>query len=172
MSALKKKYIFHNISTFLEENLLVFFFNYNHIYIEEWRIIKNELSKIKRVNTLVVKNQIGNNVIKKNTGNKTKQFEKLSTLFQGPTFLIGISCSEECIQVFNSIKKQQKLIFVGGLYQSQLINHLDVKYLLKVENRANTSLITFLQSTLYLTPITTNFLQFLFLLKCYQNNKM
>ena len=39
-------------------------------------------------------------------------------------------------------------IFVGGLYQGQLINHLDVKYLLKVEKAAYANLISTLQSTL------------------------
>jgi len=63
MSALKKKIISHNISNFREGNLLVFFFNHNHITIEEWRIIKSELSKIIQVNTLYVKNQIANKVI-------------------------------------------------------------------------------------------------------------
>jgi len=74
MSALKKKLISHNISNFLEKNLLVFFFNYNHINTEEWHVIKNQLSKIKQVNTLVVKNRIGKNVIrKKNSCKKTKR---------------------------------------------------------------------------------------------------
>jgi len=65
MSALKNKIISHNIQNFLEVNLLVLFFNYNHISIEEWRIIKSELAKIEKVSTLVVKNQIANTVIKK-----------------------------------------------------------------------------------------------------------
>lgn len=176
MSALKKKLISHNISNFLEKNLLVFFFNYNHINTEEWHVIKNQLSKIKQVNTLVVKNRIGNNVIRKKNsckkeGEKIDKIEKLSTLFQGPTFLIGIASSQECEPVFSVIKKQKKCIFVGGLYQGQLINHLDVKYLLKVEKVAYTNLISTLQSTLYLTPITTNRVQLYYLLKCYQDIK-
>ena len=172
MSALKKKLISHNISKFLEKNLLVFFFNYNHINTEEWHVIKNQLSKIKQVNTLRVKNRIGKNVIIKNSCKKEDenrdQIEKLSTLFQGPTFLIGIPSSQECEPVFSVIKKQKKCIFVGGLYQGQLINHLDVKYLLKVEKVAYTNLISTLQSTLHLNPITTNTVQLYYLLKCYQ----
>ena len=114
MSALKKKLISHNISKFLEKNLLVFFFNYNHINTEEWHVIKNQLSKIKQVNTLRVKNRIGKNVIikkscKKEDENRDK-IEKLSTLFQGPTFLIGIASSQECEPVFSVIKKQKKCI--------------------------------------------------------------
>jgi len=175
MSALKKKLISHNISKFLEKNLLVFFFNYNHINTEEWHVIKNQLSKIKKVNTLRVKNRIGKNVIIKNSCKKEDEnrdkIEKLSTLFQGPTFLIGIPSSQECEPVFSVIKKQKKCIFVGGLYQGQLINHLDVKYLLKVEKVAYTNLISTLQSTLHLNPITTNTVQLYYLLKCYQDIK-
>jgi len=175
MSALKKKLISHNISKFLEKNLLVFFFNYNHINTEEWHVIKNQLSKIKQVNTLRVKNRIGKNVIIKNSCKKEDEnrdkIEKLSTLFQGPTFLIGIASSQECEPVFSVIKKQKKCIFVGGLYQGQLINHLDVKYLLKVEKGAYTDLISTLQSPLYFTPITTNRMQLYYLLKCYQDIK-
>ncbi len=48
----KKQIISHNIHNFLEVNLLVLFFNYNHISIEEWRIIKSELAKIEKVSTL------------------------------------------------------------------------------------------------------------------------
>jgi len=175
MSALKKKLISHNISKFLEKNLLLFFFNYNHINTEEWHVIKNQLSKIKKVNTLRVKNRIGKNVIIKNSCKKEDEnrdkIEKLSTLFQGPTFLIGIPSSQECEPVFSVIKKQKKCIFVGGLYQGQLINHLDVKYLLKVEKVAYTNLISTLQSTLHLNPITTNTVQLYYLLKCYQDIK-
>ena len=173
MSALKKKLIFHNISTFLEKNLLVFFFNYNHINTEEWHVIKNQLSKIKQVNTLRVKNRIGKNVIRKKNGCKKQDenIDKIETLFQGPTFLIGIPSSQECEPVFSVIKKQKKCIFVGGLYQGQLINHLDVKYLLKVEKVAYTNLISTLQSTLNLTPITANRVQLYHLLKCYQDIK-
>ena len=175
MSALKKKLISHNISKFLEKNLLVFFFNYNHINTEEWHVIKNQLSKIKQVNTLRVKNRIGKKVIIKNSCKKEDEnrdkIEKLSTLFQGPTFLIGIPSSQECEPVFSVIKKEKKCIFVGGLYQGQLINHLDVKYLLKVEKVAYTNLISTLQSTLHFHPITTNTVQLYYLLKCYQGIK-
>lgn len=175
MSALKKKIISHNISKFLEDNLLVFFFNYNHITIEEWRTIKNQLSKVKKVNTKVIKNQIANNVIKNRSvcerDNRTKQFDKLSTLFQGPTFIIGITSTQECKDVFNIIKKQKKLIFIGGLYQGQLVNHLDVEYLLKVEKLAYANLISTLQYSLYLTPITTNLIQFYYLLKRYERTE-
>ena len=167
MSALKKKLISHNISRFLEENLLVFFFNYNHINTEEWHLIKNQLSKVEKVNTRVVKNGIANNVIRKKNLCEKRNYniEKLSTLFQGPTFLIGIKDSKECEPVFNIIKKQKKCVFVGGLYQGQLINHLDVEYLLKVEKVAYTNLLSTLQSTLHLTPITTNLVQLYYFVK-------
>jgi len=176
MSALKKKIIYHNISNFLEKNLLVFFFNYNHINTEEWGVIKNQLSKRTPVDTLVVKNRIGKKVIrKKNTFKKCEReidkIEKLSTLFQGPTFLIGIASSQGCEAVFSVLNKQKKCIFVGGLYMGQLINHLDIKYLLKVEKVAYTDLISTLQYPLYLTPITTNRVQLYYLLKSYQDSK-
>ena len=78
MSALKNKIISHNIYNFLEVNLLVFFFNYNHISIEEWRIIKSELAKIEKVSTLVVKNQIANTVTKKSKQYFTKDKKESS----------------------------------------------------------------------------------------------
>ena len=160
MSALKKKIKSHSISKFLEKNLLVFFFNYNHINIQEWRIIRNQLSKIKNVNKIVVKNQIANNVIKKKSGTVNKKeyalpFEKLSTLFQGPTFLIGMSSPEECEVVFKIIKKQKKLIFVGGLYQGQYINHLDLSSILKGEKQVYTDLINLFQYSLYTCLISS-----------------
>lgn len=172
MSALKKRLISHNISRFLKENLLVLFFNYNHINTEEWRLIKNQLSKIKVVDALVVKNRIAKSVIRREKGCKKKESEikKLSTLFQGPTFLIGINSPQECGRVFNILNIQKKFIFVGGLYQGKLINHLDVKYLLKVEKVAFTNLCSTLQYLLYSTSITTSSVQLYYLLKFFKKD--
>ena len=170
MSALKKKITSHSISKFLEKNLLVFFFNYNHINTQEWRVIKNQLSKIKKVKKIVVKNQIANNVIKekgKCDHNKTQPFEKLKPLFQGPTFLIGMSSPQECEILFNVIKKHKKLIFVGGLYQGQYINHLHLSSILKGEKQVYTDLINIFQSSLYTCVISTYFLPLYSLLKSY-----
>ena len=172
MSALKKKIFSHNISNFLEKNLLVFFFNYNHITIQEWRAIKNQLSKVKKVSKIVVKNQIANNVIKKKGGKCNKcdtaqPFEKLSTLFQGPTFLIGMNSPQECEKSFNIIKKQKKLIFVGGLYQGQYISHLDLSSILKGEKQVYTDLINVFQSSLYTCVISTYLIPLYSLLRSY-----
>lgn len=190
MSALKKTVISHNISYFLENNLLVFFFNYNHVSIEEWRVLKNQFSKIKTVRTLVVKNKIGNRIVRQNTeenihhrtiqsslpdslSNKKKEqsFEKIYTLFQGPTFLIGINSPEQSKQILNIVKKEKKLIFVGGLYQEKQINHLDVDRLLIVEKTAHASLINILQSSLYITLLTTYSNNLYYSLKCHQNRQ-
>ena len=194
MSALKNKIISHNIHNFLEVNLLVLFFNYNHISIEEWRIIKSELAKIEKVSTLVVKNQIANTVIKKSKqyftkdkkestyiGSKKKEefegsdttqgMQKLSTLFQGPTFLMGITSLEKCNQVFDLTKKHKKLIFVGGLYQEQTINHLDLDYLLKVHKFVYPTLLSNIQYSLHFPVITTPLVLLCNLLEFHQNVK-
>ena len=190
MSALKKTVISHNISYILENNLLVFFFNYNHVSIEEWRVLKNQFSKINQVRTLVVKNKIGNRIVRQNTeeniqhrtienslsnyllNKKTEQsFEKIYTLFQGPTFLIGINSPEQSKQIFNIVKKEKKLVFVGGLYQEKQINHLDLDRLLIVEKTAYTSLIHILQSSLYITLLYTYSNNLYYWLKCNQNKQ-
>ena len=133
MSALKKKITDHTTRQFLDENLLVFFFNYNHINIQEWRIIKTQLSKTNYDTCRVVKNQIATSVIKKKCReiHKTEQIEKLRTLLQGPLFVVGMKAPQEFEIFFNIIKKHSKLIFVGGLYQGQLISHLDLYSILK-----------------------------------------
>ncbi len=179
MSALKKKNISHNILEILENNLLLLFFNHNHVSTEEWGLIKSELSKIRQVSTLVVKNQIANRVIQKNKNKieiygkdeKREQFEKLSTLFQGPTFLMGISSLEKCQQVFNVAKKQKKYTFVGGIYQGRLISHLDLDYLLKVQELAYPTLLSTLQSNLYLPVISTPLINLYYLLDFYKNSE-
>lgn len=190
MSALKKKIISHNISFFLENNLLVLFFNYNHMSTEEWRVIKNQLSKIDKVNTLVVKNKIGYKVIEEKSHvasngkaqqsqcdesdidiRKEKSFENISTLFQGPTFLIGLNSPEQSKQVLYITKKEKKLIFVGGLYQEKQINHVDLDYLLKLEKGVHGNLISTLQCLLYFTPLKTHLLNLCYLLKCCADKK-
>lgn len=172
MSALKKKITSHNVSNFLEKNLLVFFFNHNHINIQEWRVIKNQLSPLERVSKIVVKNQIGNNVVRKKSGtgnihNEEQPFSKLSTLFQGPTFLVGTSSPHLCEPLFNITKKQKKLIFVGGLYQGQYINHLDLLSILKGEKLVYTNLISLFQSSLYTCIISTYLMPLYSLLRSY-----
>lgn len=193
MSALKKTVISHNISNFLKNNLLVFFFNYNHVSIEEWRVLKNQFSKINQVRTLVVKNKIGSRIVRQNTEEnvhhrtiesslsdylpdrkreqREESFEKINTLFQGPTFLIGINSPEQSKQIFDIVKKEKKLIFVGGLYQKKLINHLDVDRLLIVEKTAHPFLINILQSSLYTTLLTTYSNNLYYLLKCHSNRQ-
>ena len=186
MSALKNKIISHNISTFLEVHLLLFFFNYNHMSIEEWRIIKSELGQIEKYKYKFFKNQISNNFIKKskqtftsfsidkkqNNDKKKPEFEKLSTLFQTPTFLMGINSLEKCKQVFDLTKKHKKLIFVGGIYQNQIINHLDLDYLLKVQEFAYPTLLSNLQYNLELSPVTNTLIRLCHLLEFYQEKKM
>ena len=76
MSALKKRIISHNVSRFLKENLLVLFFNYNHINTEEWHSLKKELSFIKGVESLVVKNRIAKSVINKEKKKKRRNEKK------------------------------------------------------------------------------------------------
>ena len=261
MSALKKNIIDHNISSFLEDNLLLFFFNYNHMSTEEWRVLKNQFSKIKKVNTLVVKNKIGKKILTSHiskgltpsitptllnsrcdvkgvevnsdlqilsekdeithhqrwepfqrwcdpcygtsAGKKTAKqcsqvtptttcresngqkgvlesdsrsspktgksnpFENLYTLFQGPTFLIGVNDFEPSKQVFYTVKKEKKLLFVGGLYQKKQINHLDLDYLLKLDKGLHRYVINILQSLLYCTFITTSSVNLYYLLQSY-----
>ena len=167
MSALKNKITSRNTSQFLEENRLVFFFNYNHISTKEWRVIKTQLSKTPQVVIRVVKNQIATNVISKKsiTSNKGCTLLKLKTLFQGPLFMIGMKDPQECEIFFNIIRKQKKLQFVGGLYQGQLINHLDLSSILKGSECVYANLISVFHTSLYRCVITNCLIAFMFLLK-------
>ena len=208
MSALKKKHISHNISDFLNNNHLILFFNYNHMSIEEWRILKNQLLSTKKINTLVVKNKIAGKIVyinneknkhlesikgnacknliycESNTNSKATPYtcnqksidvstviDKVYTLFQGPTFLMGIDSPEYLKQLFNVIKKQNKLILVGGFYKNKEINHLDVNHLLKIEKGVDAELVNSIQSCLSLSILSFNSVNIYYLLKCYQNKK-
>lgn len=153
MSALKKKTMSHDLSQFLEKNQILFFFNYNHIKIQEWRVIKSQLSGIKRVKSKVVKNQIANTAIKKK--DLKDRFTTLSTLFQGPTFLVGMSSPQDCEQVLYVVTKQKNLNLVGGFYQGQYINHLGLSPILKGEKRVHRELTNLFQSILYTCLIPT-----------------
>ena len=175
MSALKKKITDHTPSQLQQENLLGFIINKTKMNPQKWRIIKTQLAKTK---VRVVKNQIATSVIKKRSvrSNKTDlilaaqdclPFQKLTTLFQGPLFMIGMSAPQECEIFFNIIKKQRKLVFVGGLYQGQLISHLDLPSILKGERQVFANLIRVFQSSLYTCAITDCLTLFLSLLKSY-----
>lgn len=103
MSALKKKVICDKISTFRERNQLLLFFNYNHINIQSWYNLKENVKRVVdpfiEVDFLVVKNQI--NVNPKSTSYclslsllpvpLTPDTKTDTDPFQGPTILMGLS---------------------------------------------------------------------------------
>lgn len=162
MSALKNKTTSSNLSQFREKNSLLFFFNYNHINTQEWRTIKSELSKTNKIKSKVVKTKIAHNVVK-----QTSVCNPFLDLFQGPTFLLGTTSPQEWQQVSHIIEKQKKLVFVGGFYQGQPFNHLDLSVISKGEERVHTELYSFFQLYLYTCTLQSCLIPLYSLLKEY-----
>lgn len=66
----------------------------------------------------------------KNTEFKNHKIDNLNYLFQGPT-LIATCDSFDCLQKLNtSLKKYKKFVLIGGEINNQKITHLDLSFLI------------------------------------------
>jgi ribosomal protein L10 len=117
---------------------------------------------------------------------------KLNFLCQGPNFLIGCKEDSHFRLIWNSINSKNgpflntnsKLVFIACIYRNQLLNHLDLQTLVKLDGSVyskflynldkKTDLYNTLHQSLKLYPlyrIQYNFLNTLFLLKSSLINK-
>ena len=107
--------------------------------------------------------------LKKNTVNQN--FYNLSPFFQGQTLLICFSSLNHLKESAKVINQYPNLVFIVGLYENQIINHLDYNVCLNLEKSINSKLINLLYSPLLFYPLLSNFSKLLYLLTQYCKDK-
>jgi hypothetical protein len=205
----KKKITKIKTEKFLKEFPIVFLLQHNNFTVKDWLILKKQID----INQISEKNAKEFDKLNKKSDNKTqmqflnvknsllKKFgvncefldkNKLNFLCQGPNFLIGCREDLNFRLIWNSINSKNgpflntnsKLVFIACIYKNQLLNHLDLQTLVKLDGSVyskflhhldkKTDLYNSLHQSLNLNPlfrIQKNFLNTLFLLKSSQKEK-
>lgn len=137
----KKKIDLLKTYSFFDKYPIMMFFQHNNLSVTDWSNLRTNISKITETKILITKNTIVEKVLLDN--NKNKNFSttltdpKIKTLFQGPNFILGCQNLEQLELIWNDLKKNSNVIFVGGLFENQIITHLDLKKLLELKNYGN-----------------------------------
>ena len=123
----------------------------------------------KLFNLLSQRTQGSQGNLKKKTVNQN--FYNLSPFFQGQTLLICFSSLNHLKESAKVINQYPNLVFIVGLYENQIINHLDYNLCLNLEESINSKLINLLYSPLLFYPLLSNFSKLLYLLTQYCKDK-
>ena len=107
----------------------------------------------------------GSKVVKKNSF-----FSKCYSLLQGPTLLIGCKSIKQMFYFTQLLNKRNNFLLLGGFYQKQVINHIDVHRLVHLEHQIYEKLLQKMQNPLH--PIILLKKQFHFYFLHYYQQKL
>jgi len=147
----------------------VLFIQFNNVTPEKWCLIKEELLKLGLIKILRVKNKLASKILKEldykqtlttfppttlaesqNPGFNLKQFQSsshnnrklfINEIFQGPTLILACPIVEQLPGIYTILEKNPNLLFIGGLFEKQVITHLDFKKIVDLDNSVFTKLI-------------------------------
>lgn len=165
---IKKKIDLLKTYSIFEKYPIILFFQHNNLSVTDWSILRTNISKITNTKILITKNSIVEKILIDSHQNKNFSISKnkfmgtkIKTLFQGPNFIIGCYNLDQVDLINKCIKNTSNIIFVGGLFEKQIINHLDLKKLLELKSYGVCKN-TLLQELCYNTlNINSNFMKLL-----------
>lgn len=159
---LKKLLINHKGYKILSESPIILISQYNSVSTKNVYLLKNELNKIDGLYSLVTQNKITQKILEKigvekkevpvlqkgflrktpsinffqRTNIKKRScYDKLSNLFQGPTFLLGIDTIDQLLSIKIIMKNYPNFIFVGGIFKNRILSHYLVEKLVNLGDR-------------------------------------
>ncbi len=159
MISLKKQLYILKIQQLFTENSIVLIYQYNHINVQDCYNLKIQVKSIKNLvvkNTLFFKAFESNSkknlfflelesqplISEKINGDKKnifsingKQLLKMNFLFQGPILLIACNSLSQLKNSAEFLQNNHKFLFLGAVFKNQIINHLDLKKLLEIDNK-------------------------------------
>ena len=137
----KKKIDLLKTYSLLDKYPIILFFQHNNLSVTDWSKLRTNVAKIKDTKILITKNSIVEKVLldtnqNKNLSTPLNEFmgTKIKTLFQGPNFILGCHNLDQLDMIWKYIKTTSNIIFVGGLFENQVITHLDLEKLLELKN--------------------------------------
>lgn len=173
----KQKVFQKKIEKFFRENPIIFIYHCNNISMKNWALIKNQLSKKRDLSSLYIQNRIAIKELEFYVKEKNQHFDsingqqqyainldsllELKQLFQGPTFLLGCHSEDDIASLYHILDKNSQFVFVGGIFETQLLTHLDLKKYITGFETQSTNLTTIkkqkvstLISLIHLNPCT------------------
>lgn len=130
---LKKKIDLLKIRKICTKYPIILFFQHNNYTVADWCILKNKMLQIEDIKLSIIKNSIVQKIL---LDNNIVSYEKMKNILQGPNFLIGCHNIDQFDYIFKVINSNSNTLFIGGLMENQVINHLDLEKLLQLQNQA------------------------------------
>ena len=168
----KQSIAFLKTQNFLQTYPIILFFQHNNLSVNQWlnlriqlknlQVVKTtELGKIQETDILVLKNTLIENLL---IQEKFSNIHEFTSLFQGPCFALGFSNSSQISDILKITKQTTPIFLLGGIYNNQLVNHLDIKKILQLDEKVHEVLITNLNQgiqlhNVLLTPIQNSCMQ-------------
>ena len=136
-TTLKKSINLAKIKNLFQNYSLLLVVQYNNLDRKDWSFMKSQLEKMRKSQVLVIKNTLAEKVVEDLLKETSPFIPKKSMdrihLFQGPSVVLGCQDVDNLGFLWNFIQTHEKLIFVGGLYQGRLLNHLDIEKLITLD---------------------------------------
>ena len=157
MINLKKQILDYKIKKIIQEFPYILFIQFNDTKPRNWRLIKHKLYKLGNINMLRVKNQVAFKILKhlnykknfpnpninvnflspnsltdENSSNNSKHLS-IDQIFQGPILMLSCSMVEQLPAISTILDENPNLFFVGGLFENQVITHLDFKKIIQLD---------------------------------------
>lgn len=158
---IKKKIDLLKTKNILEKYSIILFFQHNNCTVADWSKLKSNVTQFDNTKIYIIKNSIVQKILLNDNVYSEKE---IKNLFQGPNFLIGCNNLDQVDYVFKLIQSNSNIIFLGGFYENQIINHLDLEKLLQLKNQG-ISVNGFLEQI-----FSTNYSIYLNLLRCVNSN--
>lgn len=134
MTIKKKNLHFLQIQKFLKNYKWIIFLQHNNLGVKNWSKLRIELksqqSEILLFKNTIMKNSLATYFLKKNSG----LIDSINFLFQGPSFACGCNNLVEMQNILNILKSTENILVIGGIYSNQIVNHLDLEKLIKLDD--------------------------------------
>jgi ribosomal protein L10 len=145
----KQNITFLKTQKFIRTYPNILFFQHNNLSVSQWFRLRTQLKTIENVNLLLLKNTLIDNVLAQ---------ENVSTpaLFQGPCFALGFSNSSRFPDIVKITRQEPTIVLVGGLFDNQFLNHLDIAKIVELDNRVHETLLTNFNQSSHLHEVLTN----------------
>ena len=147
MLNLKKQILNHKIKKIIKQYPFVLFIQCNNVTPKNWSSIKDKLSKLGIIKTLKIKNKIARQLLKQIDYTKSIIIDSnpksiaLNSVLQGKTLMIGCPIVEQLPGIHAILEKNKNLLFTGGLFQNQVMTHLDFDKIIKLDKFTFTTFI-------------------------------
>ncbi len=144
MTSKKKKISVLKTKNFFEKYPILLFLQHNNCTTKDWSdfkkknveflVLKNSIPKIVRCLEIDQAGSSANDKVFDNSNFSALSHDKVNALFQGPSIALGCRDIEQLDKVWTFLKSQSNLVFVGGFLENQVLNHLDIEKLLKINH--------------------------------------